>query len=518
MQRLQLLTLILSCVLSAVLKSDPVMAEQNRRPNILFIYADDQSTRTVGCYPQSWPWVRTPHIDGLAKTGVRFSHCYLGSWCMPSRATLLTGHLPHAIESMSMQGTYPGSSYDSAQCPFWPKIFREQGYQTAQIGKWHTGTDTGFGRDWDYQAVWNRPQHPEDAGNYYRDQIVTINGVEQRVPGYPTDNYTNWACDYIRGAHRTADKPWYLWLCYGAVHGPSTPAPRHAGTFADQPVDVPVDLFGPRPGKPAYLDRSQAWIRGDDGEIYPGKGGESSRPKPGQKRPTTYAEWVRQVNECVLSLDEGVGEVLKALRESGQLENTLVVYSADQGFAMGEHGFRAKVAPYDANYSSPLIVSQPGKIPQGKVSPVAVGGADLVQTFFAQAGISLPWTMHGRDLSSVLSNPETPDDTTVLLYEHMGQAYGSETATVPADDTLYHNNVPRWIAVRRGAIKYIRTLLLDEMEEIYDLNADPNELTNLALQPDHAELLQDLRQAAIRELQRTGARFVDQMPRTLQMR
>src|SRR6476620_8612051 len=121
------------------------------KPNILFIFSDDQNPRTIGCYPQSWPWVKTPNIDRLAKSGVRFTHCYLGSWCMPSRANLLTGRYPHAIESMRMEGEYPGSTYDPEKCPFWPRVFRANGYQTAQIGKWNTGTDTGYGRDWDYQ-------------------------------------------------------------------------------------------------------------------------------------------------------------------------------------------------------------------------------------------------------------------------------------------------------------------------------------------------------------------------------
>lgn len=509
----QLLVPVLS-LCSLISLPDVLHAADPARPNILFIYADDQSTRTVGCYPESWPWVQTPHIDSLARTGVRFSHCYLGSWCMPSRASLLTGHLPHAIQSMSMEGTYPGSTYDPDQCPFWPRVFRQNGYQTAQIGKWHTGTDTGFGRDWDYQAVWNRPLHPKDAGNYYRKQIVTINGTDQVIDGYPTDNYSRWAADYIHGKNRAPDKPWYLWLCYGAVHGPSTPATRHLGAYADKPVEPAVDMFGPRPDKPEYLNRSQAWIRGADGLIYSGKGGEKDRNPAISGR--TYADWVRQVNECVLSLDEGVGEVMKALRDSGQLENTLVVYTADQGFAMGEHGFRAKVAPYDANYSSPLIVSRPGSIPEDKVSQIPVGGPDLVETFFAQAGISLPWQMHGRDLSEVLRNPEQSDDTTPLLFEHMGQKYGTETNTIPTDDSIYHNDVPRWIAVRRGQWKYIRTLIAGETEELYDMKADRSELVNLALQPEHSALLAELRQTAIAELRRTGAGFADRLPPTRQ--
>ena len=151
------------------------------RPNILFIYTDDQSHVTVSCYPEAYDWVRTPNIDALAADGIRFRFAYIGSWCMPSRATLLTGHHSYGVESMRMAGSYPGSEYNPEKCPFWPKVFRENGYQTAQIGKWHTGTDTGFGRDWDYQAVWNRPRHTGNAGSYYQEQLIEFNGGEAEL-------------------------------------------------------------------------------------------------------------------------------------------------------------------------------------------------------------------------------------------------------------------------------------------------------------------------------------------------
>ena len=139
--------------------------EKQKKPNILFIFTDDQSHRTVGCYPESPDWVKTPNIDSLAQNGIRFTNCYMGSWCMGSRATLLTGHQTYGVKSMRMEGEYPGSSYDAQKCPFWPAVFRKKGYQTAQVGKWHTGTDNGFGRDWDFQKVWNRPAFPDNAGN-----------------------------------------------------------------------------------------------------------------------------------------------------------------------------------------------------------------------------------------------------------------------------------------------------------------------------------------------------------------
>ncbi len=484
-----------------------------KQPNILFILADDQSTKTVACYPEAWPWVKTPNIDALAASGVRFQGAYLGSWCMPSRAALLTGHWPHAIESMSMAGKYPGSTYDPQQCPFWPKTFREHGYTTAQIGKWHTGDDAGWGRDWDHQIVWNRPKHQENAGAYYETQILAIDGVEKTVEGYPADNYTKWAGEFIRGEHRDAQKPWYLWLCYGSVHGPSKPAARHKGTYAGKEVPEPADILPPRPGKPDYLKKTQAWSRAADGRIIAGKSGEAVGDEAG-KGGKDFADWVRQVNECVPAVDEGVGELIKTLRETGQLENTLVIYSADQGFAMGEHGFRTKVAPYDANYRSPLIVSMPGTVAAGKFCPQNVGSPDLVATFFAFAGLDQPWKMHGRDLTPLLRDPAAAWPYP-CLYEHTGEHYGSDVTKMLRDNpkgAIHKAGVPWYDAVVADGWKYIRYLRGTDGEELYDLRHDSEELHNLATSPEQHERLEKLRTALIAELHRTEAAYADSLP------
>jgi arylsulfatase A-like enzyme len=490
------------------------LAADAPRPNILLIYTDDQPYKTVGCYPEAPRWVRTPRIDRLAETGIRFHRSYLGPWCMPSRAIMLTGRLSFGIESMRMVGKYPGSDYDPAQCRFWPAIFRQQGYQTAQIGKWHTGTDTGWGRDWDHQIVWNRPAHPENAGAYYGEQILTFDGTERRVAGYSTDNYTDWAVDYIRGDHRDGKKPWFLWVCYGAIHGPTTPAPRHLGAYANEEVALPTDIFGPRPGKPDYLNATQAWEPGPDG-----KSAVKRRPGGGKegKPPVDYRNWVRQINECVLAIDEGVGRIMAALEESGQLNNTLVVFTADQGFAQGEHGFSHKLAPYDANLASPLIVSQPGTIPRGKVCRHAVSSTDLVATFCRIAGVEIPWKLHGRDITPLFRDPETADWNTPMLMTHHGRRYGSDTRVIPTDKLLTETGgIPWWVMIRDGRHKYIRTLKAGAPEEIYDLDQDPEELTNLALRPENGTMLESLRAKAIAELRRTDAGFVDAMPATRQ--
>jgi arylsulfatase A-like enzyme len=500
-------------------RAQPSGARAARRPNILLIFTDDQSYKTVGCYPEALLGVTTPNIDALAADGIRFHGAYLGAWCMPSRATMLTGRLPHGVESMRMAEPYPASTYDPRQCPFWPKVLRANGYVTAKIGKWHTGVDAGTGRDWEWQIVWNRPKHPENAGNYYDNQILSFNGTEEKnVPGYSTDNYTRWAVDFIRGAHRDPGKPWYLWLCYGGVHGPTTPAGRHRGRHADDPAPVPADIFPPRPGKPDYLNRTQAWTRGADGRPVAGKSGEAFGDETGTKR-KGYADFIHQVNDCAQSLDEGVGALIAALKETGQWEDTLVVFTADQGFGMGEHGFRTKLAPYDATYRSPLIVSMPGTFPRGKVAPHCVTGADLVVTFFALAGLELPWAMHGRDLTPLLKDPHAPWPHPAF-YEFTGDHYGSDVTRVVSGaprDAVYHD-VPWYVALRDERWKYVRYLTPGETEELYDLRADPEELHNLADRPEHRAALGELRRRALAELRRTGAGFADELPPTKQMR
>jgi arylsulfatase A-like enzyme len=514
MRRLSIVSAIFALIALSGFSAAPLSAQA--RPNILFIYSDDQSYKTIGCYPEAPEWVRTPNIDRLAENGVRFERCYLGAWCMTSRATLLTGRLPHAIESMRMEGEYPGSTYDPELCPFWPSVFRRHGYHTAQIGKWHTGVDTGWGRDWDYQVVWNRPRFTDNAGAYYTGQILTINGVPQERPdpGYSTDNYTQLAVDYIQGKNREQDKPWYLWLCYGAVHGPTTPAARHKGSYAGNSAPLPKDVFGPRPGKPQYLDVTQAWVAGDDGQPMlkgkPRRAGNFDQNEAG----LTLQAWIQQMNECGRAIDEGVGRLIEALRETGQLENTVVVYTADQGYAMGEHGLNMKLAPYDAAMASPLIVSYSGELPTGKVCAHPINSADLVVSFFELAGIELPWKMDGRDVTPLFRNPETTDWSHPTLMTFTGATYGSDTHALSAEKGEIYHNVPWWALVRDGRYKYIRNLVPDETEEVYDLQADPEELHNLAGDPANRALLERLRKLAIRELERTDAGFVNSLPRT----
>ncbi|MBM3764125.1 MAG: sulfatase [Acidobacteria bacterium] len=471
---------------------------QPKRPNILFIYTDDHSYRTVSCYPQAYKWVKTPAIDKLASEGVRFEHAYISTWCMPSRTMLLTGRHPHMAESMRMEGPYPGCEYDPVKCPFWPADFRKKGYFTGQIGKWHTGTDTGFGRDWDYQLVWNRPKFTETSTHYYYDQPITYHGGKTEIlKRYSTDQYADWASEFIRGEGRDKTKPWYLWMCIGAVHGPYTPAERHLNAYPGVDVDTPKDIFPPRATKPDWAQKISQWNKDANG-----------RPVAGGK---TFNEWVRQYHQGVNAIDEAIEKVIKTLEETGQRENTLIVFTADQGLAFGQHGFRGvKVAPYDANIRAPFIISMPSRLPSGKVCKTPVGGIDIPATIYSFAGLKTPWEFQGRDLTPLLKNPDMNWPHPVMIVA-TGQKYGSDTHNIPKGEGVFHGGVPWYVMLRDKQYKYIRPMI-EDLEELYDLDADPDELNNLAIQPAHRARLLRMRAAAIAELKKNKAGFVDKLP------
>lgn len=478
-------------------------ARESLRPNVLFIYTDDQSHRTLSCYADEGarPWVKTPHIDRLAAEGVRFTTVYGASWCVPSRASVLTGLLSHGIPGVDLAGDSKtkskrswatlGNAYDPEVTPMWPKNLRESGYHTAMIGKWHLGQNAGHGRLWDHSVVWDQ-NSPE--GDWYNNQKLSIDGAPAAVvPGYSTDVYTDLAIDYVRQNH---GKPWFLWLCYNAPHLPNTVHPRHQGQYKEGEVPIPEDVFGPRPEKPAYLHERTMFQRADDGS-----------PRYGKR---TLPEMVRGYNELVSSIDDGVGRILRALEEGGQLDNTLIVFTSDQGFAWGEQGFAWKVGPYDACLRMPLIFRYPGKVAEGKVCRQPASLLDVIPTVLGYADLPLPWKMHGHDLRPHLAGDDPSEDRPVMMENFLSNFGDDTTPAVTGEHTA--QGVPWWLMLRKGPLKYIRTLVPDEIEELYDMESDPGELHNLAFDPAHADTVKEYRALLMAELERTDAKFIDTIP------
>ncbi|MCA9081766.1 MAG: sulfatase-like hydrolase/transferase, partial [Planctomycetaceae bacterium] len=261
------------------------------------------------------------------------------------------------------------------------------------------------------------------------------------------------------------------------------------------------------------------WLPGPDGQpVMKGKARAASNfdtIAPG----LTLNAWVQQMNECMLAVDEGVGRLMTTLQETGQFENTLVIYVADQGYGLGEHGFNQKVAPYDATIASPLILARPDVIPTGKVCKQPVNAPDLMHYVCQSAQVNIPWGTHGRDISPLIQEPDKANWDSPMLFTHTARMYGNDTSVIPTDPEHLSpaSNTPWYVMLRDGQYKYIRNLTPGETEELYDLAADPEELRNLAFVADQRARLERLRSLAIAELRRTGAGFVDTMPVTRQM-
>ncbi|MCF3650618.1 sulfatase-like hydrolase/transferase [Synoicihabitans lomoniglobus] len=481
------------------------------RPNVLFIYTDDQSMRTLGCYLEegAQPWAQTPHIDRLAKEGVRFSNAYGASWCVPSRAVVLTGQQPHAIQGLDlnrdMSSRRPWATleagWNAESTNMWPRELREAGYETAMIGKWHTGQNSGHGDLWDHSVVWDQNT---PTGDWYNGQSLSVDGAPAEVvPGYSTFVYTDFAEDYIRRDH---DKPWLLWLCYNAPHLPNTVHPDAQGTYRDAEVEIPEDWYGPRVGKPAYMRTLTMYrpdIEGSPRYHYP-------------NRSYSLKEMITNYHELVVSLDEAIGRLYATLEETGQLDDTVIVFTSDQGFAWGQHGYAWKVGPYDACLRMPMLVRYPPEAKAGGVvrSPVSI--IDVVPTILSLTGLEVDWDLHGRNLRPALNDPAAGVPGRVLT-EHFLSNFGDQIQTAVTDDNNFWRTIPWWLSVTEGRLKYIRTLVPNEVEELYDLAADPGEQRNLALEAAHRTDLLRMREALAEELESTNAQFRSSLPAPQEM-
>ncbi len=466
------------------------------RPNILYIFTDDQSTRTVSCYPDAHPWVSTPNIDALAAEGVRFSTVYMGPFCVASRITQLTGNLPHAARGQLNEDTLTGKALDEEilNHPFWFQRLRESGYHTGMIGKWHVYSRMpAVGVDWDYAAYW----HKKMVNAYYYDQEISIDGAAPTpLNGYSVDRHTDLAIDYIEG-RAEADQPWLLWLCYSSPHSPQTPAKRHQGRLSGiTDIPLPPSFAIPREGKPNYVQK---------------------KPMP---KVSAIEALVRRYHECILSIDENVGRLTEALRKTGQLDNTLVIFTSDQGLGMGHHGHvKKKNAPYEGTLKAPLIFRYPKRFSLEAVIEEPVGGPDIVQTLHDITGIAPASTMDGQSLVPLLEDPAASLDRDVLLVTNTRTSFAKgipNGVNRRNREAIEIDEMPMWTMIRNGHYKYA-TYTGDGFEEIYDLSTDPDELINLAMNPEHGPLLKEMRQMAATELSKTqsgfeSGHFIDYFP------
>lgn len=478
-----LATLTVGLLLAAGAAPRSAAAGAAQRPNILFIFSDDHAYQAISAYGSKLN--RTPNIDRIAREGMRFDRCVVpNSICGPSRATILTGKYSH------LNGFYnnTNSRFDGSQTTF-PKLLQKAGYQTAIVGKWHLVSDpTGF----DY---WNILP---GQGQYYNPPMID-NGRRVKPDGYVTDLVTDFSLDWLK--KRDQSKPFMLMCQHKAPHREWAPNLKYLKEY-DRKYPEPDTLFDDYSGRgkaeknqdmeiartmtdkdlkleaPPYLNADQRKIW----DAYYEPRNEEFRKANLQGQDLVRWKYQRYMHDylaTIASVDESVGKMLAYLRETGQDKNTIVVYAADQGFYLGEHGWFDKRWVFEESLRTPLVVSWPGVIKPGSVNKDLVSNVDFAQTFLDAAGVPAPADMQGRSLVPILQGKK-PADWRKSFYYHYYE--------YPAV-----HSVARHYAVVTDRHKLIHFYQPEfNYWELFDRKKDPKELRSVYGQPEYAKVQAEL--------------------------
>lgn len=475
--------------------------------NIVYIMTDDHTAQMMSCYDHRY--AETPNLDRIANDGVRFVNSFVAnSLSGPSRACMFTG-----------KHTCGNKFYDNTTCVFdgsqqtFPKLLRENGYQTAIVGKWHLESlPTGF----DYWEI------VPGQGDYYNPDFITMDNDTIVREGYITNVITDMGIDWMEN-RRDKDKPFCLFIHHKAIHRDWLPEIKYLSLYEDRTFPLPDNFYDNYEGRPAAAAQEMS-IAKDMDLIYDLKmlqDGKDSRLKDrylsyiGRMDPEDYkafddfyapiikdfyqrnlkgkelAEWkyqryMRDYMKVVKSLDDNVGRILDYLKEKGLLDNTLVVYTSDQGFYMGEHGWFDKRFMYEESMHTPLVMHLPkGLDARGDITEL-VQNIDYGPTFLDLAGIKVPEDMHGVSMLPLLKG-EHPKDWRKSLYYHFYE--------YPAE-----HMVKRHYGIRTGRYKLIHFYNDIDVWELYDLQNDPTEMHNLYGQQEYEPLVEDLK-AQLQKLQ-----------------
>jgi N-acetylglucosamine-6-sulfatase len=445
-------------------------AASTKRPNIVFVLTDDLRYDGLGC--TGHPFARTPHLDRIAREGANFGKFFTAvPLCSPSRATFLTGQYPHAHRIIN--NDKHGLSETSYSLVTFPRILREAGYESAYIGKWHMGFDDARRPGFDHWVSFR-------AQGLFIDPVVIIDDRREQLTGYMTDFLNERAVRFIEKKRK---KPFVLVLAHKAVHYPYLPAARHEKLYEDARYTPPAPVPGDMEGKPAMrrnLPQPDV-LRIEDASPEP----QESR----RGRPETPDAVVRDQARCMSSIDEGMGMIFNALAKTGQLDDTIVIFTSDNGYLMGEHGqFNQKRWAYEESIQIPFLMRYPRMIRPGTRIDRMCVSVDLAPTLFDAAGVTSYAKVHGRSFVPLLRDPKSPWRESILT-EHFVEK------VVP--------NVPDWQSVRTERWKYIHYPTLDGMDELYDLAADPREVRNLISDPACTNSLNQLKSELARLLKET---------------
>lgn len=436
-------------------------SEKAVQPNFLFILLDDQpwdAFSKVGRYP----FLKTPNIDRLAAEGAWFSHFYCAaSLSSPSRASFLTGTFPHFH---GVTQNHPRVDPDWSQTVPYTGYLQEKGYETAMVGKIHMAEFNGekhIRPGFDYWLSFN------GQGEYF-DPKLNENGKVFREKGYMTDILTDYAIDWLENK-RDPEKPFSMCLWHKAVHEPYSPPDRYKGTFRSEKLPEPPygtasETFR---GKPEWQRIKALGSRGKEYEpvdVLPEKEWDPKNPR--------YISLL----ECLLAVDESTGRMLEYLEENGLLDNTVIIYSSDNGYFMGEHTYWDKRIAYEPSMKIPLIIRYPARISPAIVIDELCMNIDIAPTILELARIDIPEQIQGHSLVPLFEEKEKHNWRDAVLFEYYV-------------DDVFPNAGPDLLAVRTDSFKLVDSNLDHDIDEMYDMINDPGEMHNLINDPayDHIE-------------------------------
>ncbi len=463
-----------------------------QRPNILFIMADDHAFQAISAYGGALKDLApTPNIDRIADAGMLFNRCFVtNSICGPSRATIFTGKYSH--KNGFIDNTM-GSEFDFSQNSF-PKELQKAGYKTAVIGKLHLGgTPTGF----DYFDIL------PGQGAYYNPTFINQEG-QYTMEGYTTEIITDKTINWLKSV-KDSTQPFMVMMWHKAPHRAWDPGPSELGMFENTTFPEPETLFddyGSREAasknfmsidKSMYIDRDLKMTDQPRGGLNNGqleKWNAVYQPIYEKYKQDNlsgkdlvqfkYQRYMRDYLSCIAAVDKSVGQVLDYLKETGMDKNTIVIYSSDQGFYLGEHGWFDKRWMYRESLNTPLLISWPGVIEAGSVNNNLVSNLDFGETILDAAGAQIPADMQGRSMVPVLKG-ETPNDWRTAHYYHYYE-HPSE------------HNVLRHYGVTTQKYKLIHFYYDQDLWELFDLEKDPQEMHNVYGDPAYAGIQADLHQ------------------------
>lgn len=474
--------------------------KRNERPNILFIMSDDHAAQAISSYGSRIN--QTPNIDRLAAEGMRFENCFCtNSICTPSRASILTGKYSHKNGCRTLDDVF-----DSSQQAF-PKLLQQAGYHTGVVGKWHLKTEPmGF----DYYNVL------PGQGDYFDPRLKEIgqpwqDGDEGGIvhPGYVTDVITEVALKFME--HRPKDRPFCLLYQHKAPHDMWEYDEAHAHLFADEDIPEPANLFDDYQSRGKAIKRATQKISMEETIfLHPTQGNQFDSVRaairhlpPKEQKHKAYQYFIKAYLRCVAAIDENIGRVLGYLDESGLAENTLVIYTSDQGFFLGEHGLFDKRFMYEESLRMPLLVRFPQEIRPGSVNNEIVLNLDFAETLLDHAGVRIPTDMQGRSLKPLFRS-HTPADWRKSMYYrywmHRPHFYVAAHFGVRTErfKLIYYYGLPLDAA---GAINEPTP----PEWELYDLKQDPREMHNVYDDPAYAEVVVNLKE----ELRRLRKQYGD---------